>query len=593
MRRKYVKNLLSRGCNGNVGSQYRDSASNKERLNAQQDHRRRRSSSPRDHVVQHRHADPSNGRWWCNHLPVWAPRNCRRNGCRSWWVGVVRRRRRCSSSAPVLRWFKCRPLRQGRRGDLIPSVQQPVPSAPVHLSSLGAVLLDRPVKASIKSAGRHVRPAFVFCFAVFTAAYSFDAADAQISERPVVVAQQFDDDCGLAALRMLLQRSGIEVAESALAASLPPSQSLDALSASDLAMMVENLGLGLRLDVLFLPVSAIEQFSEFEPFIILLKPQPLSGSAVFNHFVLVEARTDNGYLVADPILGERVELSDRDLAERTHGREVGGDLNPMILRLTRSGRGSGVVVPVISTDQRLMDWEAAYRQPRLLPQGKTQLSFGFSVQSERFRPEGGVLLGETNRELSLGFTHGLSGRTQFGLSLSFSDGSGLIQLRDDRTSFDLGEVRAVTLSFQHVPRIELPTGLGLVTSAELTWTDGTQPLYATLGADLSYVYNDFTFGLGTEMLYNGSSYWQVTPSARYSTVLADTFLLDLSLAAPFDVTFGTHAYEAELGLSRNFGPDLLLRGFINYGLSDDRTSERVGAGLEIVYGIPRRFRNTD
>lgn len=458
---------------------------------------------------------------------------------------------------------------------------------------MGAVLLDRSVKRFVKLAGRRVRPAFFSCAAVFAAIYSFEPAEAQISDRPVVVAQQFDDDCGLAALRMLLQRSNIEVSESALAGSLPPSQSLDALSASDLAMMVDNLRLDVRLDVLFLPVSAIEQFSEFEPFIILLKPQPLSGNSVFNHFVLVEARTDNGYLVADPILGERVELSDRDLAERTHGRQVDGDVNPMILRLTRSGRGSGVVVPAISTDQRLMDWEAAYRQPRLLPQGKTQLSFGFSVQSDRFRPEDGVLLGETNRELSLGFTHGLSGRTQVGLSLNFSEGSGLIQLGDDRTSFDLGEARSVTLSFQHVPRIELPTGIGLVTSADLTWTNGTQPLYATLGADLSYVYNDFTFGLGTEMLYNGSSYWQVTPSASYSTVVGQAFLLDLSLAAPFDVTFGTHTYEAELALSRNFGPDLLLRGFVNYGLSDDRASEQVGAGLEIVYGIPRRFRKTD
>lgn len=462
-----------------------------------------------------------------------------------------------------------------------------------RLQPLGPVLLDRTVQVSITSAGRHVRPAFIFIVVLFVEAHLSNPAQAQISDRPVVVAQQFDDDCGLAALRMLLQRSGIEVSESELASSLLPSQSLDALSASDLAMMVENLGLGLRLDVLFLPVGAIEQFSEFEPFIILLKPQPLSGNAVFNHFVLVEAKTDSGYLVADPILGERIELSDRDLAERTHGRQVAGNLNPMILRLTRSGQGSGVALPVIATDQRLMDWEAAYRQPRLVPNGKTQLSFGFNVQSERFRPEDGVLLGETNRELSLGFTHGLSGRTQFGLSLSFSDGSGLIELDGDRSSFALDNVSAATLSFQHVPRIELPSGLGLITSAELTWTDRPQPLYATLGADFSYVYDDFTFGLGTEVLYNGSSYWQVTPSASYSTVFAESLMLDFSIAVPFDVKFGTHSYEAEVAVSRNFGPDLLLRGSVNYGLSDDHTSEQVGAGIELVYGIPRRFRRSD
>ncbi len=439
-----------------------------------------------------------------------------------------------------------------------------------------------------------MRPPILLCVgALFVNSVGLNIAQAQVSERPVVIAQRFDDDCGLAALRMLLQRSGFDLSEIEIASGLDSTRSLDALSAADLVSMIENLGLGLRLDVSFLPVDAIARFAEFEPFLILLNPQPISGNAVFNHFVLVERRTENGYIIADPILGARVELSDRDLAERTHGREVSDVLNPMVLRLSRSGQGSGEILLSSGSDLRLMDWEAAYRQPRLLPLGKTQLSFGYAVQAERFRPENGVVLGELNREFILGFTHGLTSRSQVGLSLSFTDGSGSIEVDGNRFSFGLNDVRAATLSFRHVPNIALPSGLGLVTSADLNWLDEPQSSYGTLGADLSYVHNDLAFGLGAEVQYDGEAYWQVTPSAAYSTAIANYLLLDLSVAVPFDVTFGTSSYETQVALSRSFGPDFLVRGFVGYSVTGDGTSDQVGAGIEFVYGIPRRFRNSE
>lgn len=184
------------------------------------------------------------------------------------------------------------------------------------------------------SASRFARLAICFISFCVGAGFPF-VAHTKGGIAPPVVHQVYDDDCGAAALIMLLQRSGFNIAEQLILDRIPSETSISALSVEDLSTIVEDLDLDLQLDAKFLPPDATFKFAEHEPFIALINPE--ASEIGFGHFILVEGATQTDFIISDPMLGRRVLLSEEEFMAKVHGRRVGGLVFPLVVRLCALG----------------------------------------------------------------------------------------------------------------------------------------------------------------------------------------------------------------------------------------------------------------
>lgn len=419
-------------------------------------------------------------------------------------------------------------------------------------------------------------------------------AQANLVDHPPVIRQRFDDDCGLAALQMLLERAGLNVSIDALLAGLKPSANVDALTAADLTDMVAALKLNVQLDVGYLPLNTTAALASQEPFLVLLKPDALTGFDALDHFILVEGRKDQAFVVADPVLPQRVQLSDESFARDVHGRTMNGMKYAMLLRLVRNAEQTTKPLQFDPAAQPpLRSWEQAYRLPRLLPPGKIQLSLAQVRQENRERDPAlnTAVIGDSDATV-LNIAQGLGGRSQ--ISLSFAGISGSGGFKRPGETFDLDRTGAfnAALAIDHVPDIVLPSSLALLTYAMLEWSDDLVPSAAAIGADTVWTNGYLTVAVNTDLRHEGRMIARVTPSVGYQLPPLAGFVFQAEMSAPFRIGSNRPRYETQLSFSRQLGMDWQIGAFFNSGLFEHKGERNRQFGVALTYGIPRRFRRT-
>ena len=433
-------------------------------------------------------------------------------------------------------------------------------------------------------------PFFSFCLVAFIVPQKL-LAQAAVAEYPPVIAQRYDDDCGLAALQMLLERAGLNVSMDTLLAALNPTANVDALTAADLTDMVAALERDVRLDVGYLPLDTTAALASQEPFLVLMKPDALTGFDAFDHFVLVEGRQDQGFVVADPVLPQRVRLSDETFSRDVHGRAINGVKYAMLLRLVRNAKPIAEPLRSDPGAQALRSWEQAYRLPRLLPPGKMQLSLTQMRQENRvWDPALAASVASDSNPTLLNIARGLGKRSQLGISLARIPGGGGFKRPGE--TFDLGRTGSfnAALAIDHVPDIVLPPSLALFTYATVEWSDGLTPSAAAIGSDIIWTNGYLTAAVNADLRHEGQLIARVTPTVAYQLPTQAGFIFQAGLAAPFRVGSKRPDYEMQLSVSRILSLDWQINGFYNSGLFEQRGDRNRQFGVTLTYGIPRRFR---
>lgn len=415
---------------------------------------------------------------------------------------------------------------------------------------------------------------------------------AQAEERRQVLQQNYDDDCGLAALRMLLERAGIEATDSQLLANLRADSGENALSASDLREMVAGLKAGVQLDVGFLPIAASERLATNEPFLVLMKPQYLQGQVgIIGHFILVEGRTGSDFLVADPVLEKRTRMARELFAAGTHGKVINDQPHIMVLRLTRNGNAAGQPIAPVSQDMKLRSWEQANLLPRALPPGKLVMSVSHVQQREGVDdPPLGLAIAGSASTTILNIARGIGNRTQIGLSVANTAGSGSFRFPGETISFDRNGSMSAVLQLDHIPNLVLPASLGLSTSAAIEFDKSIKPVAATAGADLEYTNGRLGASLGTELRFDGKLLAVVTPMVNYRLPTKSGFVFNVGLSAPYRVGADRPEYELQASVHRQIGMDFQISAFFLKSIFQQAGTSSHLFGLTLTYGVPRRFR---
>lgn len=417
------------------------------------------------------------------------------------------------------------------------------------------------------------------------------SADAEDLHRPAVLSQRYDDDCGLAALRMLLERAGIDVSDEELSAGLRPTSNETALSAADLADMVKALDRSLTLDVGFLPLAAVARFAEREPFLILMKPRSFGGADAFDHFILVEGRTAGSYVVADPVLPKRARLSDQLLGKDAHGKSIDGQPYIMILRLAFADNQAIRLMLPMASDSTLRFWEQAYRLPRVLPVGKSEISISQIHQRERVSDSSvGIEIDRVSDVTVVRLARGVGTRTQLGASVARIAGSGGFRFPGETLSFDRSGEFNASLRLDHIPDIVLPSSFGISTSATLEWENRLSPSAISFGGTVEWTRRQFGAGVELDVRYDGKMIAVATPSISYRLPTKSGFLLDARIAAPYHFGANRPDYALQFSVGRYMSEDLHLGAFANLGILQQKGVSDNQFGLTLTYGVPRRFR---
>ncbi len=436
---------------------------------------------------------------------------------------------------------------------------------------------------------RVVLPFFLLGFAALVVPQPAEARETIARDTPVIP-QQFDDDCGLAALQMLLQRSGLNTSTDALLVGLKPSANVSALTAADLTDMVAALNLNVRLEVGYLPLDTASMLASQEPFLVLMKPDALTGFGALDHFILVEGRQAQNFVVADPVLTQRVRLSDESFARDVYGRTINGAKYAMLLRLVRNGEQIEQPLQLNLATQQLRSWEQAYRLPRLLPAGKTGVSLTQARQD--FRRQDQTLNTEFKSGSDatlLGIARGLGGRSQINFSLARISGDGGFKRPSE--AFDLAQTGAFNadLTIDHVPAIVLPSSLALFTYATAEWSGDVTPSAAAIGAYTVWSNGYLTGSVDTELRHEDRLIARVTPAINYQLPPWKGFIFQGEIAVPFRVGSNRPNYETLLSVSRQLDFDWQISAFFSSGLLERKGERSRQFGVSLTYGIPRRF----
>lgn len=455
------------------------------------------------------------------------------------------------------------------------------------MQEIWAVLL-RMATDPMPAWGAHCVPLF-FSFAIFAGIQFPSPAIGQAARLPAVIAQNYDDDCGLAAVRMLLERAGLDITEHDLLANLNEASTENALSAADLSDMVRGLGKGLELDIGWLPPNVLPILAQREPFLVLMRPRSFDGADGFDHFIIVEGQSGDGYTVSDPILASRSQLSGELLRKDSHQKNDGSRDLIMVLRL-KTATGAPALLP-LNTIAQMRRWEQSYRLPRVLPNGKIQVSVS-AVQQRQTQAinELDVTIDDRSTATIATISRGIGHRSQFNLSATRFTGNGSFRLSGEALDFRQDAKLNVAVAIEHIPNIQLPPSMGLFTSATLDWEKNALPSAITLGAQLGWVKGRLTSTLGIDARYEGQLAAAVYPAISYRLPIRQSFVFEATIAAPFRIGGGQPQYEAEFSVGKRIGLDWYISAVASTGLWQSAGMSSKRLGVTVTYGIPRRFR---
>lgn len=418
-----------------------------------------------------------------------------------------------------------------------------------------------------------------------------ELVQAETFSRPPVYRQQYDDDCGVAALRMLLQRAGIDAQDKELLAGLKPTSGEDALTAADLSDMVKALNLGLSLEVGFLPLDAVSRLADREPFLILMTPRSIGGGNAVDHFILIEGRALGAFVVADPILPKRTLLKDELFRSDAYGKMIEGRPHAIVLRLTKDGSAASRPLPSEAEDGNLREWDQAYRLPQTLPPGKWVISASHIRQNDKLSDtEEDIEITGASDVSVLSVSRGLGNRSQINLNLARISGTGVFRLPGETFSFDRsGDFHAET-RIDHIPDVALPPSFELSTSAALEWDNGIAPSAAAAGAAIEWAGGRLAAGLAADVRFDGRLVAVATPSISYRLPTKSGFTIEAAASSPFRIGDRRLQMDLQLAVSRQLGMDFRISAFLNKGIIQERGTAHSQFGITLTYGVPRRFR---
>lgn len=458
------------------------------------------------------------------------------------------------------------------------------------MQKVSAVLLRMP-SDHLPAWGAQCAPLF-FCVAIFAGMQLPSPAFGQGPRLPAVIAQSYDDDCGLAAVRMLLERAGHNITDRDLLANLKHTSGENALTAADLRDMVIGLGKGLELDIGWLPPDVIPVLAKREPFLVLMRPRSFDGADGFDHFILIEGHSGDSYAVSDSILASRSQLSDELLRKDSHQKIDGSRALIMVLRL-KSAKRAPALLPLSNNNFGMHRWEQSYRLPRVLPNGKMQASLSVVGQRQALAiSEMDLSIADRSTATIASISRGIGHRSQLDLTATRFTGNGSFRLPGEALEFRQDAKLNAAVAITHIPNIQLPRSLGLSTSATLDWEKNALPSAITLGAQLGWVKGRLTSTLGFDARYDGRLAAAVYPAISYRLPTKQGFVFETTIAAPFLIGRGQPEYEAEVSVGKRIGLDWYISAFASTVLLQPSGIDSKRLGLTVTYGIPRRFRRT-
>lgn len=407
-----------------------------------------------------------------------------------------------------------------------------------------------------------------------------------------VIFQSYDDDCGIAALQMLLMRHGHVISQKDLISKLDAEINVDALSAADLSTIVDDLDIGLNLDIGFMPIFAALDMAKEEPFLILISPRRSASDGIFKHFVVVEGVLDQNLILADPYLGSRTKLGADAIPNITHGRAVGDDFYMMVLRLSQNKRPARLGLPMEVPSRPISTVETAYNQPHLLPPRKTVVSTEISFQNSTARLEDGSVFNQKFRTHTLLLERGIKRNLQVSFSLSKSSGEGTIDDENYTTHLIYSAPAIATIAANYIPEMVLPSGLSILTSSQLTWQVGSKHVDSRIDFDVDYSLENTGIGLNYTIHDSTNNSDSLSPYAYVKFGFLNSKVADVNLSSQIKNNFDLSSYQIDLNLSTKVDKDLSLTGSFGFKKDLDVKENSFFLGLKITQGIPRRFRNS-
>jgi len=414
--------------------------------------------------------------------------------------------------------------------------------------------------------------------------------------------QSRDDDCGAAALALLMRAAGIDIRERDLLRLADRHSREPGLSAADLGRMVAASGTQLELRADWIPVENLAAVINSEPSIVLLyeaRDQRGARAQVLGHFVVLEAWSERrGFLVADPAIGRRAFMRHSQVAESAHAREHAGRREVLVLRLGRNGNPATASESVSPSEESDLRNLLELRQlPHGVPAGRTILNL--SVTSFRSRntiaSDDPLELGVASNGMTLTAEHGIGNgasvavaiggtttatRLYFPGSGSFSIGRsenfdavhlGLTSPIDIRLPANTSTMGSIGISFR---RLSFPTGInaGIVTQIQ----QGKTAVIGAANMSLHRVDADWRIGL--------------SPSVAVARSFGRRWTAGLAILGYIPITSGTPEGEiavfADFALSGNWS----MGAYVSRGIFQRAGARSEAFGFSITYVLPRRIR---
>lgn len=441
-----------------------------------------------------------------------------------------------------------------------------------------------------------VRPGVVaaVAMAIAIAAATSISSGAQATElRPKPISQLFDDDCGVPAVAMLLRSAGVVASPAELVAGLEPNAREDALSGTDLIRMVSHVDRGVELVAGFVPVSRLQSLAARETMIILMRTRAFGGAVQLDHFIVVERRLSEGFLVADPMLASRAFLSD-DLLERdAHSKVIDGKIHILVFRLMRGRLGAAPAAAENPEDAHIRPWEVLHRLPRPLPPGKWTIATSFVHGHSQSGSLKDLRMDQRALSKRLLISRGLTPRTQVGIELNTSEGETRLRIPGDNFTLGGGAASSGRLIWSYFPDRSLPWGMTGSTSLSAAWRDVGMPSELSGTVQLDRRIKDLAFNLVGEIgvdAHSGKAVVALTPSVTYDKVLPNGLAVGIAMSAPsIDMRKPDHLY-ASVSASRSISPNLSAAMFYQQEVLEKHGMRERQFGFTVTYGIPRPMR---
>lgn len=417
--------------------------------------------------------------------------------------------------------------------------------------------------------------------------------------RPAVIQQERDDDCGAAALAMLMKLAGHDVTEAFLLQSsgIIVSQREKGLSAGDLVRITEKSGTGLILVGQMVKKAEFSQYVAQHPVMVLLVEK--NAKAGFGHFVTVEAyHPELGYLVADPAIGKRGFIKESKLMSLVPDDTSTGTIRMLALRLMRDGQSAISPAPLAIGEEKAYSMlDTLRRSRRALSSGKTFVTLEVGQGRQRLTPGGDQPFAFSARQstASLSVRRGLGDDFELGVSLGVGQERGSITLGNDGFVPLERRTSAAPLSVSVSQTVEIDQsgkwtafwggGLGL--------KDGYKPRALSASVGVQRQIDKFSITGLIDVQYvkaNGQSSTSISPAIDLGFDIGDGFMASAQLATVIPLNGGQPVGDLGLGLGKQIGKNWAVEAQFSHSIFGPSGYRASQFGLAITFALPNRLK---